>query len=431
MRFRSLPRALAAALALAALALSVDALAQPRVEFRLGVAGVPVAGAWNPLTVVVRDAPGATLTLSVDAGGLERGEVPQRLDALVAPAGGVQRLELDLPLASWRRITWRVEQDGRVLGSGGLAARERDERPLDLLLSARPAAWDDRFGPDARTVSVAASDLPERPAGWDGVRSLLVDGTVAPPDPEVVVTAAVAGVDVYLPSEAPAGYAALTRLVDGGSRRLGAGSLAPLSALGSEELARAPTVGDARSALAAAVPPPTWDHRPAWLIAVAAGAFAVAVWTLVRLAGIAAWASAAMLWAAAWFAAPLVAPPDVQPQQGDALVVVAGGLGLRLEHRAVASAPAGTTWLDGTLARWEVGAVAWRDGRTRIETEAGGRARFDAPSRVVGVPDAVREASPGVAPAAPESLARLVPEGAALLRSGDAWWLVLDPVGAS
>ncbi len=424
---RSLPRVAALALALAAFALSVDGRAQPRVELRLGVAGVPVAGAWNPLSVVVRDAPGATLTLSLDAGGLDRGEVPQRLDALVAPAGGVQRLDLDLPLASWRRITWRVEQDGRVLASGGLAARERDERPLDLLLSARPAAWNDRFGSDARTLSVAASDLPRRPAGWDGVRSLLIDGTVAPPDPEVVVTAAVAGVRVYLPSEAPAGYADLTRLVEGGARRVGAGSLAPLSALGREGLAATPGVDALRSALAEAVPAPTWRHRTAWLVGAAAGTFAVSVWTLLRLGGIAAWASAAMLWAASWAAAPLVTPSEVKPQQGDALVVVAGGLGLRLEHRAVASAPAGTTWLDGTLARHEVGPIAWRDGRTRIETEAGGRARFDAPSRVVGVPDGVREAPPGVASVAPAPLARLVPEGAALLRVADAWWLVLDP----
>ena len=431
MRFRSHPRVAALVLALAVLALSLDAMAQPRVELRLGIAGVPVAGAWNPLSVVVRDAPGATLALSVDAGGLDRGEVPQRLDALVAPAGGVQRLDLDLPLASWRRITWRVEQDGRVLASGGLAARERDERPLDLLLSARPAAWDDRFGPDARTLSVAASDLPRRPAGWDGVRSLLVDGTVAPPDPELVVTAAVAGVRVYLPLEAPVGYAALIRLAEGGARRLGAGSLAPLSALGTEDVAPTPTVDAARTALAEAVPAPTWEHRTAWLVGAAASAFAVGVWTLLRLGGVAAWASAAMLWAAAWAVAPWAAPPEVEPRQDDALVVVAGGLGLRLEHRAVASAPAGTTWLDGTLARREVGAIAWRDGRTRIETEAGGRARFDAPPRVVGVPDGVREAMPGIASAAPPALVRLVPEGAALLRSGDAWWLVLDPAGAS
>jgi hypothetical protein len=431
MRVRSLARIAALVVALATLAPTTGALAQPRVEVRLGVADVPVAEAWNPLSVVVRDAPGATLALSVDAGGLDRGEVPQRLDALVAPAGGVQRLDLDLPLASWRRITWRVEQDGRVLASGGRAARERDERPLDLLLSARPAVWAERFEADARTLSVAASDLPRRPAGWDGVRTLLIDGTVAPPDPEVVVTAAVAGVRVYLPSDAPAGYAPLARLLDGGARRLGAGSLAPLAGLGTTELPPGPTLAAARVALAEAVSAPGWAHRTAWIVAAAAVAYALAAWTLLRMGGVAALASVAMLWAAAGAAAPLVAPPEAKPQVDDALVLVAGGLGLRLEHRAVASAPAGRTWLDGTLAPLEVRAITWQDGRTRLDTEAGGRARFAAPPRVAGVPDDVREARPGVAPDAPPSLARLTPEGAALLRSGDAWWLVLDPEGPS
>jgi hypothetical protein len=419
------------AVALLALALWAGALAQPRVELRLGVAGVPVADAWNPLSVVVRDAPGATLTLSVDAGGLDRGEVPQRLEALVAPAGGVQRLDLDLPLASWRRITWRVEQDGRVLASGGVAARERDHRPLDLLLSARPASWAERLGPDARPLNVAASDLPRRPAGWDGVRTLLIDGTVAPPDPEVVVTAAVAGVRVYLPSDAPAGYAPLTRLLDAGARGLGAGSLAPLAAFGGPSGPTGPSIDAARSALAEAVPAPTWRHRTAWVVAAASAGFALAVWTLLRMGGVAALASVAMLWTATWAVAPRVAPPEAKPQRVDALVLVAGGLGLRLEHRAIASAPAGETWLDGTLVPLEVGAIEWRGGRTRLETAAGGRARFDAPPRVVGVPDDVREASAGIRPAAPPALARLAPEGAALLRSGDAWWLVLDPVGPS
>src|SRR6056297_2538989 len=136
-----------AALVLALLLASANrAWAQPRAELMLGVAGAPVAGAWNPVRAVVRDAPGAVLRLEIDAGGFELGEVPQRVEARVANAGGVQRLDFDLPLPSWRRLAWRVEQGGRVLASGAWGARERDERPLSVIVSTRAVAWTAALG---------------------------------------------------------------------------------------------------------------------------------------------------------------------------------------------------------------------------------------------------------------------------------------------
>lgn len=397
----------------------------------LGVAGVPVADAWNPLNVVVRDAPGATLSLIIDAGGLDLGEVPQRLEALVAPAGGVQRLALDLPLPSWRRITWRVEQDGRVLASGGMGARERDARRLDLLLSARPADWTERLGPDARPVAVAAADLPTRVAGWDGVRTLVIDGSVAPPDAQAVVTAAAAGVRVLLPASGPAGYQDLTRLVDGGPRAVGAGSLEPLSLMEDASLvvaaeARERLRVDAPALVAGTVVDPGWRHAAPWTIGLLASAFAFATWGLARVGGSAGWLSLGLLWAAALLASPLAAPPDPRPSGDGALVLAAGGLGVEYRHVAVASLPSGPTVLDGMLAPASDRATQWRDGRTSVELGPGGRARFVAAPRIVGVPDDVRAAPAGADPGAPAALLAAVPRGAALVRSGGTWWLRLD-----
>ena len=78
-------------LLVAAVAAAGCAAAQPRAELTLGVAGAPVAGAWTPLRAVGRDAPGATLQLDLDAGGLERGEVLQTVRARVADAGSPDR----------------------------------------------------------------------------------------------------------------------------------------------------------------------------------------------------------------------------------------------------------------------------------------------------------------------------------------------------
>lgn len=427
------PRLAALLLALALAAFAGDAAAQPRVELRIGIAGTPVAEAWNPLAVVVRDAPGATLRLTVDAGGLDLGAVPQRLEALVAPAGGIQRLDLDLPLPSWRRITWRVEQDGRVLASGGLGARDRDARRLDLLLSAEPARWSERLGPNARPLVVAASDLPRRAAGWDGVGRLIVDGTTAPPAPEVLVTAAASGVLVLLPSRAPGGYDAVTRLVQDGAVQVGAGRLAPLpDRPSSGAIESAPDLRPSvRTALADAVPVPAWRHLAAWTVLALAVGFAVAVFLLLQLGGLSGGASAALLVTAALLASPFAAPPEPRPTRDDALTVVAGGIGLRYAHRVLASLPAGETPLDGVLAAVETRPLRWSVGRTVVDLAAGERIAFDVAPRIVGVPDDVRSAAPGVAADAPDGIRQIVPAGGSLVRTVDGWWLVLDPGGAS
>ncbi|MEX2501265.1 MAG: hypothetical protein WD336_02720, partial [Trueperaceae bacterium] len=110
------------------------AVAQDRAGVTIGVAGHPVAGHWSDVVANVRDAPGAVLRLDLDAGGLYRGRVPMTLMRTFPTAGGAQRLAFDLPLPRWRSLTWRIEHDGRTLVSGALPARERDDRPLHLVV---------------------------------------------------------------------------------------------------------------------------------------------------------------------------------------------------------------------------------------------------------------------------------------------------------
>jgi len=419
---------------------SGSTLAQPaRTELRLGVAGAAVAGAWNPLQVVVRDAPGATVELRIDAGGLERGEVPQLFRAIVAPAGGVQRIDVDLPLASWRRISWRIEQDGRVLASGALGARERDDRPLDLVLSDRPSEWRDAFDDSARVIAATAADLPARAAGWDGVRTLLIDGTLAAPEVAKVVTAATAGVRAFVPATGPAGYAGLALLVADGPLLVGAGSVEATpegAAALASRIAAGPSgwtevLPAALDAATLELQPPGWNHLPVAWVALATVGYAAAVWLLLRSAGAAGAASAVLVMAAAAIAAPYAAPDEPQAERRDALVFAAGGLGLKLSWSEVARLPHGEARLDGLLAPSDAREVTWSDGRTSVLLEAGGRAAFAGAPQLLSVPAAVHEAPPGVAAGAPQALLALVPAGGSLVRANDAWWLSPGQVGTT
>lgn len=410
------------------------AAAQPRAELTLGVAGAPVAGAWNPVRAVVRDAPGAVLRLEIDAGGFELGEVPQRVEARVANAGGVQRLDFDLPLPSWRRLAWRVEQGGRVLASGALGARERDERPLTVIVSTRAVAWTDAVGADARPVAAAASDLPTRAAGWDGVDTLLIDGSAAAPEPAVVVTAAASGVRVLLPASAPAGYAPLAALLAEGPRAVGAGSIEALAGEPGTplpSLAAAwprPLRSAAVAAAAAALPAPGWRHLPRLWVLAGVGAFAALVWILLHIGGAAGVASAATVLVGAVLAVPLAAPSDATPREEGAVVLTsAGGLGLRVPLTAVARLPQGESPLPGRWAPQDARPLRWEGDVTRLPLAAGGRARLTGAPEVVTVPDDVLEAPAAAVADLPGELREVLPPDVTAVRSGATWWLSRRP----
>lgn len=427
-------RAARIALAVTLVAALGTATAQPRAEATLGVAGAPVAGAWNPVRAVVRDAPGAVLRLEIDAGGFELGEVPQRVEARMANAGGVQRLDLDLPLPSWRRLAWRVEQGDRVLASGALGARERDERPLTVIVSTRAVAWTDALGADARPVAAAASDLPTRAAGWDGVDTLLIDGSAAAPEPAVVVTAAAAGVRVLLPASAPAGYAPLTALLAEGPRAVGAGSIEALAGAPGTPLPPLvaawprPLRGDAIAAAAAALPAPGWRHLPRLWVLAGVAAFAALIWTLLHVGGAAGVASAATVLIGAALAVPLAAPADATPREEGAVVLTSGGgLGLRVPLAAVARLPQGESPLPGNWAARDPRPLRWEDDVTLLPLAAGGRARLTGAPEVVTVPDDVLDAPASAVADLPGELREALPPDVTVVRTGATWWLSRRP----
>lgn len=212
------------------------ALAQPAgsavvrgsAKLSLGVGGHLVAGAWNPVRLELRDVGSATLSIDIDQGSLRVGEVPLRVTFDVRAGAGLTLFEELVYVPAFTRLSWRLTSSGRVLGSGSIASREVDERPLDLLLSDSPGSYQGAFaaafGGSPRLVSVAGGELPDDPAAYDGVRSILVDGTVAAPDLAPLVAAVSGGVRLALLGPLPASHRSVELLVpERGIVRVGGG----------------------------------------------------------------------------------------------------------------------------------------------------------------------------------------------------------------
>lgn len=200
------------------------------VDFALGVAGQPVAEAWNPVRLELRDVPPATLSIHIDQGTLRSGEVPLTITSEVRGGAGVALYEELIYLPRFATLSWRLATPERVLASGSLAGREADERPLDLVITSNPGAYRlpflDAFGASARLVDLTASQLPQSAAAYDGVRSLIIDGTAAAPRLEAVAAAATGGTIVVLTGSLPASHSELGLLLGGAPTvRLGAGAL--------------------------------------------------------------------------------------------------------------------------------------------------------------------------------------------------------------
>ena len=215
----------AAALLVMALLLA-PALAQPpSVRFELGHRGEFVTERWNPLRVTLRDIGSVRLEIRVDQGSLREGEKPMIYRTLLPGGTGISVFEDDLYLPGWRRFSWSARAEGSTIASGSFDPKEKSVQPLDLLISSRPGRWRGQFEAEARTLEVAAGDLPERVAAYDGVRTLLIDGSAASPRLEAVAAAAAAGVRVVLLDPLPIGHRELDVLAPDPVQRLGTGWL--------------------------------------------------------------------------------------------------------------------------------------------------------------------------------------------------------------
>jgi len=438
-----------------------------RVE--LGLGGHLVVGAWNPLQVTVRDAAPSVLRLRIDEGSLLEGPRIVRYSASVPGGSGVTVFQDDLYLPAFRSLSWTLASGRTVLASGSLGPGDADPRPLQIVLSASPGSWRGAFAADARIVDVAASDLPARAAAFDGVQTLLLDGSAAAPRAASIAAAAAGGVQVMLAGALPASQASFARLAGSGAARLGAGVVERVAADPADVRARlAAWRPQDRSALVQAlaserlVQPPATPGQP--LVLALAAAYALLALLGLRFGGTPGLAAglvlAIVVSLAGW---RLLRPPS--PELSASRTVVLGGgelaLALQVEERLtlpsrVASLPGAGHPLSGLpytvddgvthveLPRWNAVAVAARpmlrpaalrfeDGRL---ANAGAGLLRDV--YVLGLgrqPDlaagASRRPEPGEEGGLPPVLARLsslLPAGTALALAPEVVWVALPPV---
>ncbi len=191
--------------------------------FELGFDAELVANTWNPIRLEFRDRPNVTLSITIDQGNIREGSIPTVYRVNLARQQGLSIFEDDIYLPAWRSLSWRIEGQDRVIASGSLARRNANPNLISLVVSNSPSTWVNLFS-EGRFVA-SGSSLPTRVASYQGVRHLILDGTVAAPKREVIVSAAVAGATVILFEPLPSSYAGLLSLVPNQELKLGAGRI--------------------------------------------------------------------------------------------------------------------------------------------------------------------------------------------------------------
>ncbi len=360
--------------ALAVVGLAAHAAAQTgRAQVELGLGGHPVADAWNPVQVTVRDAAPSVLRLRIDEGSLLEGPRIVRYSASVPGGSGVTVFQDDLYVPNFRSLSWTLASGRTVLASGSLGAGDADARPLQVVLSSAPGSWRGAFAADARVVDVAASDLPARAAAFDGVRTILLDGSAAAPRAASVAAAAAGGVQVLLAGTLPDSQAGLARLAAAGSHRLGAGVVMRVDADPAAVRARlAAWKPQDRAGLVQALaadrlvrPPPT-PSQP--LMLSLAAAYALAALLGLRFGGapgLAAGLVLALLVSVAGWRLLRPASPELTASR---TVQLGGGelaLALRVDERL--TLPSGVVSLDGAGRPLSALPYSVDDGTTHIE----------------------------------------------------------------
>ena len=328
-----------------------------------------VADAWNPLRLTMRDVPNAELVIDIDQGGLREGPRLVRYRAPLPAGGGMAVFEDDIYLPPrWRSFAWAVRSGDVTLASGTFDPRVAlNPRPLQLVSADGVGRWRALFessngssntdgsntggsstlgtdGTDgeARVIEVTGH-LPERAAAYDGVETLLLDGTAPAPRLEAVIAAAAAGVTVLLIDPLPQSFEPLRALAPEPAQRLGSGWLVR-SADGGAEAASSNTVLDTVldtvdvSALTAALLTPDLLEAPQGAptkpLLFGLTAYLLLTFLLVRFGGtpglLTALAVVPVASLAAW---GYVRPPSELPVRSRSLSVGADGLAYKGEVR--------------------------------------------------------------------------------------------------
>lgn len=469
-------RAAAYALALLLPALlGTPAWAQPQrlATLELGFGGAPVADAWNPIRLVLRDVGPVELELAVDQGSLRDGAIPFLYRATVRGGSGLSVFDDEVYLPAWRSLSWTVRSGGVTVASGSLPRVDAERREVDLIVTASPGAMRGLLDSGARAIDVPPDRLLPRTAAYDGVRSVLVAGDGELPRADALVAAATAGAVVVLGDAAldtPLGRLAP---VDGAWRRVGAGWIVTDEALADGPAVLAAARFDHDSVVSALIgagrlrPP---SSLPSVTLLFGAAAYALGALVLMRFGGVPGLAAAAALGAAASVVAwSTLRPASPTFEEVREMVVGGGTIGQRWRVHDVVSLPATTVrvdaasrpavpapllttpaWSEFDVARWRSRQVVERPAvaDAYLRWDAAGTLVNDAPHALVDVhvrggPSFGRVAAGAVAAAAghdppvPSATARalldLLPPGTAVGTDGAVWYLALalEPLAAA
>lgn len=193
------------------------------ISLELGFGGEVVANSWNPIRLEIRDHPAISLHIRIDQGSLKDGEIPVLYEAKLARSQGFSQFSDEIYLPEWRSLSWIIESEERILASGALGRRQATTQKLTLVLSNHLAPWLELL-PDARISEALSHKLPEAIAAYDGVETIIIDGTVTAPSLEAMISAVSSGSTVILFGPLPRSYDTLEKLAQQ-TQRLGAGRL--------------------------------------------------------------------------------------------------------------------------------------------------------------------------------------------------------------
>jgi hypothetical protein len=298
------------------------------VRLELGFKGEMVAERWNPLRLIRRDLGPATLTLTFDQGTLRQGEIPVVYTVNLNAAQGLDVFEDDIYIPYWRSFTWKIFDTKQVFASGSFDRQLVNTKTLHVALSKTPETYLDFFSDSGRLVQ-GDDLLPKRLAAYDGVASLLLDGSTPPPSLEAISSAAAAGVHVFFIEPLPESYTTLLLLAPQARQRLGAGWLIRTNATGIKAAMAMLPILDTKALQTASLTPLELPNGvPTTTLLAAAGGYTLLVLLCIRFLGAAGLATAFLLTLISSFGAWSWLRPAPQETRTQALVLNAGNLAL-------------------------------------------------------------------------------------------------------
>lgn len=291
--------------------------------------------------------------MTIDQGSLRSGPIPAVLTLPVSGGGGVSVVEERIFVPAFQSIAWSLASEARIISSGSVSGRDQDKRPLDLVISREPGRYASAFASEARVIDLTASQLPLRPEAYDGVRSVIIDGSSTAPRLEAVAAAAAGGAIVVLHGQLPSSHRELDLIKDGPLTRVGAGAVAettgaPVDAVAAvESFARLDKERLLQSLTASPLVEPPAPAPQALVLAVAA-AFSLVVIALLRLFSAPGVVSAVLLAALLSFAGWRALRPAESELVGQRSLALAGGqLALDVVAREYFTLPAGVVRVTG------------------------------------------------------------------------------------